>query len=184
MQSIDDIKFDIDYSYPSTFFLLLYNHQLHSIPIELSHADLLTFIRRFQNLFDCQQYVDNNLQKMITLFINNNQFLDWDRNRNSIQPNLCKIFIYCNTFLGYCNMKSWNGPYHEKIRDIFMEEDLNYHLLYAGIDHVRTICAESDEDNGLHEKFQRDGKRICLALGDYFGSRATRLSIETTDNWF
>jgi len=178
MTTIDDIKFDTDYSYASTFFLLLHDQHL---PVKLAHANILTFIRRFHDLFDCQQYVDKNRQKMITLFTTNTKFLDWNTNINVIDDNLYKLFIYCDTPRGHINMKQWNGRYHAKIQEVFMKEDLDYRLLYVGVDYLKTVCDELHEDRGLREKFRADANRICRALGDYFGSQATQLSEENTE---
>ncbi len=181
MTTIDDIKFDTDYSYASSFFLLLHDQHPHSTPVKLPHANILTFIRRFHDLFDCQQYVDKNRQKMITLFTTNNKFLDWDTHIHAIDDNLCKLFIYCDTYRGYINMKLWNGRYQGKIREIFMNEDLDFQLLYVGINYLKTVCNELHEDNSLREKFRADANRICRAMGDYFGSQATQLSQETKE---
>lgn len=178
MNTIDNIIFDIDYSCASTSFLLLHDH-LPTL-IKLQHADILTYIHRFENLFICQEYVDNNRQKMVTLFTTDRNFLNWDTNIKSIDHNLWKIFIYCDTIHGHMNVIEYQGRYQKKIREIFMNEKLDFYLLSAGLDHLKTICDELDEDDALREKFKTDGKRILNALGDYFGSKITKLSYEAS----
>ena len=177
MQGINNINFDENYLYASKYLLLLHNNS-QTPPVELRHANLLTYVRRFQNIFNCQEYVDNNRQKEIILFTTDNQFLDWNTNINTIDYNLRKLFIYCNTLVRHFNMIRWNGRYKEKIQEVFIDQDLNYYLLYIGLDYVKNVCDELHEDNGLRNKLCDDGKRIGRALIDYFGSRLTQLSQE------
>jgi hypothetical protein len=183
MNTIDDILTDKDYSLASIIFSLLHDHPIGvSIPIELPHARLLTFIQRFHDVSTYQQYINNNRQKMMTLFLNNNKLLDWDRNRNDIDHNLCDIFVFCDTFRNYLDMNKWKGCYRERIRKVFMHDKLDYQLLYVGLDYLITICEEFHEDDGLREKFCADGRRIAAALGDRFGQRATKLSREVMEH--
>jgi nicotinamide riboside kinase len=90
------------------------------------------------------------------------------------------VFIYWDTLRARLNIKEWNGRHHDKIQEVFMNENLDYHLLLVGLNYVKTVCDELREDDGLREKFQGDPNRILRALEDYFGSRATKLSQETT----
>jgi hypothetical protein len=184
MATINDIQFDRDYTQASTHFLLLYHRHLDqpgpSVVVPLSHAHLLRFIHHFHDLFECKQHVSSNLAKMITLFVAENKLLDWHNSINDIDPNVFRVFIFCDTYHGFLKMKAWNGCYHEKVRDVFMREKLEYQMLYVGLDYIKTTCDEFREDNGVRDKFMADGGRVADALGSFFGQKATRLSQEAT----
>ena len=142
MANIDDIQFDRDYSHASTHFLLLYHPHVdqpsHSVVVPMSYTQLLTFIHHFHNLFECQQHVSSNLSKMMTLFVSDNKLVDWHNSTNDIDPNVFRVFIFCNTFQGYRNMINWKGCYYEKVREVFRGDDLEFKLLYVGLDYIKS----------------------------------------------
>jgi len=182
MKTIEDITFNERYSHASTFFLFLYDRYPHlSIPIELPHADSLTCIRPFHDPLHCQQHVDNHRQKMIILFTTDKKFLNRYRNPNDIDPNLCEIFIYCNTMQGHLEMIRLRNHYGTRIQKVIMVEDLDFRLLLAGADYINIVAEEFKDNDDLHDQFLADGKRIGEAMAEYFGSRATRLSEEETE---
>jgi hypothetical protein len=184
MASFRNIQYDTDYSQASSLFHLLYDHHLH-LPdiftnIGLKYASLFTYIQCFHDLEECRQLIDNSRQKMITLFISSNTLIHWHNNINDTDNNITNVFIFCDTFLSFTKMTEWDGCYHRKVRGVIMHDKLEYRLLYVGLDHIYTICEDFREDDGVRQKFIADGKQILRALGNYFGQRATKLSVEAT----
>lgn len=181
MKTVDDIIFNELYSHASTFLLLLYDYQPYlSIPVELPHADSLTYIRPFRNLLTCQQHVDDHRQKMITLFTTDRKFLHWHGDSHGLNPNLSEIYIYCDTLEGHLAMLRSKESYSKKIQKVIKIQNLDFYLLSTGLEYNRLVSEEFKDDHGLRDQFYADGKRILEAMKDYFGNGVTRLSEEVS----
>lgn len=177
MYTIDDIQFDNNYAHASRLFLLLHDHSDFqdgtSLVVDLPHAKLLTFVRTVSNLLNCQEFISNQPNKMITLFTNNRKLATWNDQNNETTFNLRELYIFCDGLHSLSRMVRWNGCYKDRVKDTFMHDDLDYELLYVGIRHIKKSSKEFPEDSGLHRKFLLDGQRISMALGNWFGHRAS-----------
>jgi hypothetical protein len=175
MITIDNITYDNDYSHATTRFLLLNDQTLNqtgpSPVIEIPNATLMTFIHVFRDLFQCQAYVRNDNQKLITLVIANKNIIDWDTNIGVTDHNINEIYIFCDTCLSYITMRNWNRCYRNRIRDVYLPDELDFKLLQLGANHVYKIIKDFRETRGLRDKFRADGQRLSQAMANYFQNK-------------
>ncbi|CAF4432505.1 unnamed protein product [Rotaria socialis] len=185
MNTVEDIEYDTNYSLVDTHWLLLYDDHRDqtgpSIAVEVAHAHLLKFIRTYHTLPDCQQHIRNNRQKTIKLFITNNKLVDWDNNADASDLDLKKLYIYCNTARSFADMKRWNGCYQDKIEDVFMYDELNYRLVYVGINHANEASKIFETNAGLYRKCLEDARRLCDALSDKFQKKKDMIDIKLSE---
>lgn len=172
MTTFEDIQFDTCYSHPTFRFLLLKNelsNQIGPSPVIVApNASLMTFIQVFNELIQCQQFINNAKQKLITLFISNEKIIDWNNQINIIDNNIDKIYIYCDTYFDYLKMKRWKGCYQYKIQGVYRQDQVDLNLIKLGIDYIYSIMGEYQDDRGLRRKFCTDARKLTQALMDYF----------------
>jgi hypothetical protein len=87
---------------------------------------------------------------------------------NVTDDNICNVYIYCNLFENFIEMKRWDGCYRNKIRDVYLLDDLEYHLLKLGVDYIRQIRLEFKNERGLCRKFSNHARELLRALDNYF----------------
>jgi hypothetical protein len=172
MTTIEDIQLDTDYSQASSRLLLL-NHSYSNQPgpspvIVLSYASLLTFIGVCDNLVRCQKYIHDHKQKIITLCISDRKIIEWDNKINVTDDNIRKVYIFCNLFQDFLEMKGWNGCYRAQIQDVYLPNELEYNLLRLGVDYIRQIMPEFRNERGLYRKFSNHARELLKAIDNYF----------------
>jgi hypothetical protein len=176
MGTIDDITFDRNYSHATFRFLLLNEQNLGPTPaIILRHVPLMTFIDVFRNLIQCQQNINNDNRKMITLVVSDRNISKWHDQINVIDRNIDKVYIFCETYSDYLAMKKWNGCYREKIQDVYLPDTFEYELLRLGVDYIHKIMPEFRQERGLYRRFGTDARRLLAALDDYFEDQINSL---------
>ncbi|CAF3397600.1 unnamed protein product [Rotaria socialis] len=172
MRTIDDINFDRNYLHPTIRFLLLDDLTTNRVGptpvIPLPNALLMTFVNVYNNLMQCQLYIRNENRKMIKLCISNRNIMDWDNLNNEMHSNVNEVYIFCDTFYDYTLMQRWNGCYQDKIRGVYLPDQVDHKLLKLGIDYIYSILPEFQEDRGLSRIFRADARRLLDALREYF----------------
>ncbi|CAF1153490.1 unnamed protein product [Adineta steineri] len=172
MQSIHDIRFDNDLYAPTTHWaLLLYEQNGVSLAVPLPNANLMSFIKPFDNIKQCQHHVDTNLQKLITLFAWDDNIQQWLANANDVPANLQEIKIFCNsvdrTYVNACMRR-----YMHRLRNVTIEiincDKLNYGLMLFGVDHLKKLDADFPPNSVLQRRLHNNYKQICRALATYF----------------
>jgi len=185
MGTIDDIEFDDNYSHSIFGFLLLddqiLNHISPSPVIALHHPSLMVFIHVFHDLIQCQQYINNENRKMISLVISEKQITNWNREINVINHNINKVYIFCKTWSNYFTMKQWHGCYRDKIQDVYLPDKFEYNLLRLGIDYIHKIMPEFRQDRGVFRKFVTDAKNLVRALDNYFQDQIDSLDDDLSE---
>jgi hypothetical protein len=180
MGTIDDIIFDNNYSHAIFRFLLLNDQILNQIGpspvIVLRHAPLMVFIHVFHDLIQCQQYINNENRKMISLVISEKQIIDWNEEIKAINHNIDKIYIFCSAFSNYSAMKKWHGCYRNKIQDVYLPDTFEYNLLRLGVDYIHKIMPEFRQDRGVYRKFATDAQHLLGALNNYFQDQIDSLN--------
>lgn len=174
MRTFHDIKFDQNYLYSTFQFLLINDNKNNTnrtgpVPVvALPNALIMTFINVFQDLNICRQYISEQNQKVIKLFISNSNLIDWDNVTDKVENNIQDVYVFCDTFFNYLQMKQWKGLYQNKIRDVYLTDQVDYQLLRLGVDYLHSAIPECREDRGLARLFRADAKRLLDALKDYF----------------
>ena len=89
MQTIGDIRFDSNtYIAASYWTLLLHQQDGIAVVIPVPDADLMSFVHVFDDRIKCQNHINANLQKMITLFAYDGKYpgrcLRWSRRSKTI----------------------------------------------------------------------------------------------------
>lgn len=170
MPTIDDIQFNnFIYEHAMNWTLLLY--QLHEISavIHVPNANLMSFIRVFNNSIECQELIDRNPQKMITLFAYEKNIQQWLTNNMNIPNNLQNIKIFCHSDDQFY-ITEWTNRHRHQFNNINFDvidfENLNYNLLLFGLEHIRRLRREFNEDFGILNLLDRDYKQICQSLGN------------------
>jgi hypothetical protein len=172
MGTIEDIEFDTNYSHATFRFLLLNNQYLNHIGpspvIVLSHTSLMTFIHVFHDLILCQQHINSDNRKIITLVISNEKIVDWDNNINVTDYNIEKVYIFCEKYSNYIAMKKWDGCYKDKIQDVYLPHEFEYNLLRLGVDYIHKIMPEFRQDRGLCRKLATHAQNLLTTMNNYF----------------
>ncbi|CAF0827719.1 unnamed protein product [Adineta ricciae] len=176
MQTTDSITFDPSlYNRATHWTFLLYEQNGVSLVIPLPNANVMSFIRPFNNTVQCQQFAEANLQKMITLFVWDDNMKDWLNRVTNIPVSLHEIKIFCNSndqpFLD-----AWLQRYINRYTTVTFEiipyEELNYSLMIFGIAHLKKLHADFQQNSPLYPQLNRNYKRICRALANYFWNEA------------
>ncbi|CAF3215752.1 unnamed protein product [Rotaria socialis] len=178
MQSIHTIRFNNNvYHNGSHFTLLLYEHNGVAVAIPLPNSDLMSFVRVFNNIIECRNHIETNLQKLVTLFGYDDNIRHWLSSVDNIPPNLAEIKIFCPAE-DRLFATSWTRRYRKRFENITFDiinfEELNYRLLLFGIDHLKQLHSDFQPDSPELQQLVLDYKRVCHALANYFWWEANR----------
>ena len=176
MQTIDDIRYDGNlYTRASSWTLLLYQQNGVSIPIHLPDANLMSFIRVHDDITQCQNHIGGNLGKMITLFVSEENMVDWLRNNIAVPHNLLDIKIFCQPD-EQLFVRAWARRYTHRLRNTSLEiinlDTLNYKLLLFGVDHLKRLHSDFRPRSRSRRWPRRNYKCICRALANHFWQEA------------
>lgn len=176
MQTIHDIRFNRQiYELGTYWALLLHEREGVHIPIQLTHAPLMPFIRVFDNKVRCQNHIQGNLQKIVILFGYGDNMHQWLANHDAVPCNLLEIKIFCHTEDREFTTKWMRRHIHRFIHikfDIIEIDKLNYKLLLFGADHLKQLHSDLEHNSPNLDQVLRDYKRVCRALADYFWEEA------------
>ncbi|CAF2931551.1 unnamed protein product [Rotaria sp. Silwood2] len=166
MQTVDDIIFDNTiYPLARVWALLLYEMRGTHIAILLPNAHLMPYIRPFQNTTACQNHIDMNNQRMITLFTyeNNMQWLTINLYFNNT-PQLRKINIFCSSVEDQEYWTTWTARYRDKIDEPFLYAELDLKLLLFGFYHIPQVRQHFRNDNAVLNRLREDERHIRRAF--------------------
>jgi hypothetical protein len=176
MQTTDDIRFNAGlYKRASSWTVLLYEQNGVSMPINLPNANLLSFIKVFNNTIQCRNHIDTNLRKMVTLFAFDENMQQWLANNIDIPKNIHEIKVFCNS-ADRLFVNAWARHHMHRFKNITLEiinfDTLNYKLLLFGVDHLKIIRTDFRARSRLQKRSRRNYKYICYALANYFWQEA------------
>ncbi len=171
MSTIDDIEYNsFLYEHANNWALLLYQLDGISVVIQLPDADVMSFVRVFNDSIECQELIDRNPRKMITLFAYEKNIQQWFSNNMNIPSNLRNIKIFCHSD-DHSYITEWaNRQIHRYTNinfEIIIFEHLNHNLLAFGLEHIQRLREEFRDDFGILNLLDRDYKQICRSLGNY-----------------
>ncbi|CAF1170795.1 unnamed protein product [Adineta steineri] len=172
MQTIDNIQFDDNLYIPASYWTVLLCQQNGvSVAVPLPNANLMSFIRVFDDTALCQNYVETNLRKLITLFGWDENMQQWLANATSIPDNLQEIKIFCNSS-DRLFVNAWARRHLHRFNNTTFEiincDKLNYGLLLFGVDYLKKLDSDYPPNSPLQMQLRLNYKRICRALANYF----------------
>ena len=187
MAGLEDIRYNPNYALCTTHFLALndenFNREGPTPPTLVPNASFLSFLRFFNDLFGCDQHIDASKKNMIQLAVSAKSFRDWNTEINVMKDNIRKIYIFCDSYSNYMNMRSWRGSYRNRIRHVCWSNELDELLLKKGLDYVHEAVKEFRDDPGIRNQFRADACQLLTALSTLFQDEADALSTEATDQW-
>ncbi|CAF0798786.1 unnamed protein product [Adineta steineri] len=176
MQTTDNIIFDDNlYRSATHWTFLLYEQNGVSLTIPLPNADLMSFIKPFNNISQCQEFVETNLRKIITLFVWDENIQQWLTDAPSIPISLHEIKIFCNS----CDRSFVNASIRRHMHrfknttfEIITDDKLNYDLMLFGVGHLKKLFTDFQPNSSPYRKLILNYKRLCRALANYFWDEA------------
>lgn len=172
MPYLDDITYDIIYDTASALSRILYqpDQQHPYITIQLTTSEPFTFIRLFDNIVECQDYIRQNVQKQITLFISSIHVINVPALFDC--EHLRDIYIFCMLPRHKSFVSRYLHSIQHKVRNIFMFEKLECELLLHGLNHCKKVADENEHQNhAIRDLALRDGKRLAEVLSNYFATQ-------------
>lgn len=171
MSTIDQIEFNRDiYQHATNWTLLLYELDGIAVAIPMPNANLMCFIQVFDNLLQCENYIETNSRKLITLFAYDKNLRRWLIQNSPVPNNIRHVKIFCHSD-DQLFLTRWINRYRQAYVNIWFEiitfDELNHELLSFGLEHIRNLREEFREDNGVLNVLDQDYQRICQGLGDY-----------------
>lgn len=176
MPTIDDIEFNrFIYEHATDWTLILYEINGISVVIDIPDANLMSFIQTFNDSIECQELVLRNPRKIITLFVYEKNIQQWLANDNNISDNLQNIKLFCHSD-DRLYITEWANRYKNRFNNIIFDiinfEHLNFNLLSFGLEYIKRLRREFQNENGILNILDEDYKRICQSLGNYALQRA------------
>ncbi len=170
MSTIDNIQFNnCIYGHATNWSLLLYQLNGISVVIPLPNANIMPFIRVFNDVIQCQNLIVRNPHKTITLFAYENNIHQWLTNNINMPSNLQNINIFCHSD-DYLYVTDWTNRHRHRFNNIIFHiiafEHLNYNLLLFGLDHIQRLRREFQDDFGILNLLDQDYQKICDSLGN------------------
>ncbi|CAF3354530.1 unnamed protein product [Rotaria socialis] len=164
MSTITDIVFNNTiYSPCDDWGLLLHQINGPSSLIEVQNAELIKFMRNFNDLTGCQNHIQENNDKHITLFVDDVNMQAWLLN-GSVDVNVDDINIFCRNIYDKEYFKRWKRRQERRIRNIITYDELNRELLLFGMKLIKELCVYFQDDHGILNLLEADYERIRLAL--------------------
>ena len=177
MPYLDDITYDIIYDAASALSRILYqpNQQHPYITIQLTTSEPFTFIRLFDNIVECQDYIRQNVHKQITLFISSANVIGM---RALFACNqLRDIYVFCMLPRHKPFFSRYLQDVQHKVRNIFMYDKLECELLLHGVNHCRKVADQNERENhAITTLALRDGERLATVLSNYFATQMAQHS--------
>jgi len=184
MSSLTIIEFDDKlFSDADCSALLLYESStFESLPI--SRPNVLSFIRTFNRISTCQQYVNTNSQKRFTLFAYSENMVLWLKKKFDMPNNLTKIVIFCRLDEDKYYLQKWTRRYSEKIKKIVTFVQLEYELLFFGIEYIQDLMKQSKDNLDLYFLLEEKYQQLCSNLGNYFDKAISHVEKKLINSFF
>ena len=131
--------------------------------------DLLTFVQHFDKIISCQNFIRENNQRKITLFIYCDNIQTWIWNGDSIPDNVDQIIVFCPCANDKSVFLNWANRYvrKEKETHIYTFDQLEYGLLVFGMNYICELCLKAKENSDDLVRLKLLKENICLALIRY-----------------
>lgn len=187
MQTIDDIRFDENlYSEANHWILVLYQTEGVGLVISLPNVDLLTFMKFFDDMPNCRNYISTNQRKTFTLFAYSENIETWFKNNNVIPGQLDDIICNYNVipdhlddiiiFCRFPNEKEywrgWTRRYTDKVKKIVTFDQLEREALMSGMKYIDDISPQFINNQNIYNSLRQNHENIRLALINSFQNAA------------
>jgi hypothetical protein len=139
----------------------------------LSNAHLIPFIRIFNDTTDCENYIDINNEKKISLIINEDN-MEW-LVKNSYFTDVSQIetiYISCSSLKEQHYWTEQIQYFRGIIREIFLHEEFNFKLLLFGLNHIKKLREQYSDDYGVLNRLDDDYRKISQALAINFWEKS------------
>ncbi|CAF1300666.1 unnamed protein product [Adineta steineri] len=174
MPFLSDIVFDqLIYPLATVLSLILYDMTGTHLAISLPNAKLMRFLHPFENTSDCEQHIERNDQKNITLFTYEDN-MDWLIINSYFEniPQLQKINIFCSSIEDQDYWTDRTDCFRNKIKEPFLRDELDLQLLLFGRTHTHKVYKELYEKEGsVSNIVKEDANKILNALSIYFQNK-------------
>ena len=171
MEDLIKINFDPIYQNNSRGISLLFQNSEQNRVIRLPNAQIMPFLRYFNNTSNAQSHISQNSQRPYDLFADGEDMLSWPfMQNNAFSPrNLQRIFIFCQDDAEKRFYRRWANRFPQVVRVLHINE-LDKNILQLGIYHIRNLRFQVSE-NSILNRYQEDYLALCRALGDTFNAR-------------
>lgn len=166
MNTIESIVFNVDLYEPADWWaLLLYHMEGAHIAIPLPNADLMSFIRVFNNTTQCKEHIVEHNNREITLYTyeDNMGWLIKNSYLNNL-PRPAKISIFCSTDDDIKYWRTMTRRFRARVEEPFLYRELNYRLIYFGIDYIRKLRGQFPGDDNVQNLLTVTYHGLCEAL--------------------
>ncbi len=171
MQTINNIRFeDTLYSQAEYLAILLCHKKGSHVTTLLSNAP---FIQIFNDVEKCENYIEKNKEKKITLFIDEDN-IEWLAG-NSYLTDVSQvetIYICCLSLNEQHYWTEQTQCFRRTIREVFLHEELNFKLLLFGLNHIDKVRKQYFDDYGVLNRLDDDYKKISRALAVGFWKKS------------
>ncbi|CAF1338032.1 unnamed protein product [Adineta ricciae] len=173
MEDLNKINFNPIYQNKSRGISLLFENSGQNRVIRLPNAQIMPFLRYFNNTFNAQSHISLNSQRSYDLFADGEDMLSWPfMQNNAFSPrNLQRIIIFCQDDAEKRFYRKWANRFPQIVRILHINE-LDENVLRLGIYHIQNLRFHVSEDSILN-RYQQDYLALCRALGDTFNARIT-----------
>jgi len=187
MQTINDITFDENlYSEANHWILVLYQTEAVGLVIPLPNVDLLTFMKFFGDMPNCQNYISTNQHKTFILFAYSENIETWFKNNNVIPSQLDDIICnynlipdHLNDIIIFCRFpnekeywRDWTRRYTEKVKQIVTFDQLEREALMFGMRYIDDISPQFINNQNIYNSLRQNHENIRLALINSFQNAA------------
>ncbi|CAF1591438.1 unnamed protein product [Adineta ricciae] len=173
MEDLNKINFNPIYQNNSRGIALLFENSGQNRVIRLPNAQIMPFLRYFDNTSSAQNHISQNSRRSYDLFADGEDMLSWPfMQNNAFSPqNLQRIIIFCQDDAEKRFYRKWANRFPQIVRVLHINE-LDKNILQLGIYHIQDLRFHVSE-NSILNRYQQDYLALCRVLGDTFNARIT-----------
>lgn len=170
MSAIEDMKsdkYEYMFNHLDTWILLLYELYEVSMVISVPNANLMSIIQVYDSTTECQNRINQNPRKRITLFGYDKNIQRWLADIMVIPNNLECVNIFCGSddwFFVTARVENYRRKFKNTVFEIMTFEELNQKLLLHSLKYFRSMRIQFKEDFGILTLLNQDYLEICRAL--------------------
>jgi hypothetical protein len=170
MLSIYDIQFSNEtYGYAEYCALLLFELRRICAVIELPNAHRITFIQVFRQTTLCQNYINTNFHRNVTLFAYDQNMQRWLADNTDIPHNVKEMKIFCHSDDQFY-VREWSSFHGHRLTNLTINictfEELNHELLVFGCKFIRKLRKQFQNNIAILNQLDDDYQVICNTLED------------------
>jgi len=178
METINDIQFNGNlFSQFDCSVVLLYQIEGVGLAIPISDRNLFTFIRFFNEIIPCQDFIKRENEKTFSLFTYSDNIERWLWNHNPIPDNLEEILIFCPFPDNVQYYTDWTRHYTKKVTKIVTFDQLERELLIFGARYISNLWLDFQGDNEIRDSLRTHLERIHAALENAIEQAANNIII-------